>query len=75
MLCYAMQVPAGDDVGPWFAAAKCVPWVVVGGKLFSDPSQLSCVDHDDSAPLIAAICDAYTGDSPPAACKHEAARA
>ena len=64
----AAQQPAGDQ-GPWFAQAKCVPWVVVGGKLFSDASKLSCVDHNDSARLVRAICDAYSGDTPPAGCK------
>jgi hypothetical protein len=55
----------------WFAQEQCVPWVAVGGKLFSDTSTNQCVKHGDVDRLVRAICDSYQGD-PPAACKKEA---
>ena len=61
---YRTVIAAAKAAGPFFAEMKCVPWVVVGGDVFSDPTQMSCVPHDDSRSLIKAVCDRYTGPKP-----------
>jgi hypothetical protein len=49
--------------------AKCFPWVVLDGAIFSDPSKVDCMsDPGDSAALVAAICKSYKGTNKPPAC-------
>ena len=44
-----------------FQAGKCLPWVVIDGKVFSDPTNEACVPASDSKELLKAICGAYNG--------------
>jgi len=44
------------------SAAKCFPWVVLDGKLLSDPSSEDCVAA--TYDLLQVLCNAYTGQKP-----------
>ena len=66
---YNTIIAAAKAAGPFFAEMKCVPWVVVEGDLFSNPSETSCVPHGDSDQLIEAVCSHYRG-AKPAGCPH-----
>lgn len=43
---------------------KCLPWVLINGKVFSDPASEDCVPANYSKELLKSICAAYTGSKP-----------
>jgi len=60
----AKVVDSAQSSGVFVPRAKCLPWVVIDGKVFSNVKSEDCVPANDGKALTASICSAFKGKKP-----------